>query len=38
VKRVARIVGVRTEGCCQSYEMSGHLAKKGFMTNYLLLH
>jgi hypothetical protein len=38
VKRVARAVGVRTKGCCQSIEMAAHLAKKGFILNYLLWH
>jgi hypothetical protein len=36
VKRCARVVGVAIEGCCPS--MRGHIAKKGFMPDYLVWH
>jgi hypothetical protein len=38
VKRIARAVGVTTEGCCQSMRCLLTLLRKGFMSNYILWH
>jgi hypothetical protein len=38
VKRVARAIDVRTKRMLSEYEMYTHLAKKGFISSYLLWH